>query len=305
MSPQLLAPLALLALGSAQEAEPSFGARVDTLVAELDGGAGGLAVDSAGFVYCADFGSSLGAGSSGGHRVWRVDPETGETTVFATGLRGASGNAFGPGGDLFQSNIGTHSVARIDGDGAVTEFLAEQLRSPVGIAIDSEGTLFVANCGAASIVEVTPDGEAHVFASSPLLNCPNGLALDGEHNLYVSNFNNGDVLRVTPLGEVSRLATLPGNNNGHLTFHGGSLYVAARGAHQIFKVSLAGEVELFAGSGQRGMHDGPAVEAEFSFPNDLAFSPDGSTLYVNENASTTEAGGVLAPLRIRRIRLGD
>ena len=81
------------------------------------------------------------------------------------------------------------------------------------------------------------------------------------------------------------------------------LFVVARTAHQIYRVSLDGEVELFAGSGERGHDDGPALEATFSFPNDLAFSPDGTILYVNENASTTEPHTVLAPMIVRRIRL--
>jgi DNA-binding beta-propeller fold protein YncE len=175
----------------------------------------------------------------------------------------------------------------------------------VGIAIDEEGMLFVANCGSNAIVEVTPDGESTVFATDPLLSCPNGIVLDEEHNLYVACFNNGDVIKISWAGEVTRLATLPGKNNGHLVYREGLLYVVARGAHQIYKVSLEGEVELLAGSGKRGRDDGPALEATFSFPNDLAFSPDGKTLYVNENGSTTEPHTELAPMVVRRIRLGE
>ena len=75
----------------------------------------------------------------------------------------------------------------------------------------------------------------------------------------------------------------------------------ARGAHQIFRVTLEGEVELFAGTGERGRDDGPALEATFSFPNDIDVAPDG-TLYVNEIASTTGSAQSLAPMIVRRIR---
>ena len=295
------------ALGQQPEpvAEPALAVVVETLVAELEGGAGGLEVDAAGFVYCADFGSRLGPGSTGGGRVYRLDPETGEAQLFAEGLRGASGNAIGPDGAFFQSNIAASTISRIGPDGTVSTFLGENLRQPVGIAIDAEGLLFVASCGANTITEVLPGGSSSILATSSLFACPNGIALDDAHNLYVTNFGNGDVLKVTPLGEVTRLATLPGGNNGHLVHHAGQLYVVARGAHQIFKVSLAGQVELFAGSGARGHANGPAVEASFSFPNDLAFSPEGQTLYVNENASTTEPSGVLAPMTVRRLRISD
>lgn len=298
-------PAGRAALVQEAEAPPatSPGIVVETLAPELEGGTGGMEVDAKGFVYCADFGSVLGAGGTGGDRIFRIDPETGASEVFARGLRGASGNALGPGGDLFQSNIGGNFISRIRPDGSSSVFLRANLRSPVGIAVDAEGMLFVANCGSNSILEVTPEGESNVFASDPLFACPNGIALDDEHNLYVANFGNGDVIQVAWDGEVRKLATLPGNNNGHLVQRGGFLYVVARGAHQIYKVSLDGEVELFAGTGARGHDDGPALEATFSFPNDLAFSPDGKTLYVNENASTSEPHTVLAPTTVRRIRL--
>jgi len=276
---------------------------VESFSKELDGGAGGLEVAADGFVYCADFGSQLGAGSKGGDKVYKLDPKTGEATIFVKGLRGASGNAIGPDGNFFQSNIGGNSITRIAPDGTSSSYVDTDLRSPVGIAIDLGGMLFVANCGSNSIVEVTPEGQSSIFAASYLLSCPNGIALDDDHNLYVANFNNGDVIKIDWSGEVSRLATLPGNNNGHLVYKGGLLYVVARGAHQIYTVSLTGEVELLAGSGKRGHDDGPALEASFSFPNDLAFSPDGKLLYVNENASTTEPGTTLAPMLVRRIRL--
>ena len=292
-----------------QDAEPSKGSApsvlVDTLTEELDGGAGGIEVDAKGLVYCADFGSRLGPGSTGGTKIFRIDPKTGAAEIFAKGLRGASGNAIGPKGDFFQSNIGAGSISRIKPDGTSSVFLKENLRSPVGIAIDKKGVLFVANCGSNTILKVTPDGESEVFASGPLLSCPNGLTLDDKRNLYVSNFSNGDVLKVTPRGKVAKLATLPGNNNGHLAHHDGHLYVVARGAHQVYRVSLKGEVELFAGSGKRGRDDGPALEATFSFPNDLAFSPDGKTLYLNENASLSEPSSTLAPMIVRRIQISE
>ncbi len=291
---------------AAQDPQPtpapaSRGPVVDTRVDELPGGAGGLEVDREGNLYAGDFGERLGPGGAAGARVHRVTPD-GEVSVFLGGLVGASGNAFGPDGSFYQSNIGVGTITRVAPDGTTSVF-ARGLSSPVGIAVDEEGTLFVANCGSGSIVAITQDGEREVFATSPLLACPNGLALDEDHNLYVSNFNDGGVLRISWSGEVTKLATLPGENNGHLVVHDGALLVVARGAHRIFRVTFDGEVTPFAGSGERGKSDGPALEATFSFPNDLGVSPDGKTLYVNENASTTADHSILAPARVRRIRL--
>ena len=266
----------------------------------LEGGAGGIEVDSDGFVYCSEFGSKLGAGGIVGTRVYKLARD-GSATVFASGLRGASGNAIGPEGLFYQSNIAGNFVSRIAEDGTTTVFSKEHLSSPVGVIIDEQGTLFVANCGSGTIAKIDKDSNSSIFAKDALLSCPNGITLDREHILYVSNFNNGDVLRVSWTGEVTKLATLPGNNNGHLLIHEGYLYVVARSAHQIYRVSLEGEVELYAGSGKRGHDNGPALEATFSYPNDIAVSPDGKYFYVNENSSITEPHTELAPMIVRRV----
>ncbi len=276
---------------------------VSTLVRELPGGTGGLEVDAQGFVYCADFGSKLGAGSQGGNLIFRIDPRDGSQRVFCDTLRGASGNTFGPDGSLYQSNIGGGFITRIQPDGKASVFCRSGLKSPVGIIADAEGTLFVANCGSGSITEIDTEGQSSNFSSSGLLQCPNGIALDEEHNIYVANFKNGDVIKIGWDGEASKLVSLPGNNNGHLVYRDGQLYVVARSAHQIYRVSLQGEVTLLAGSGERGHADGALLEASFSFPNDLAFSPDGTILYVNENARIEGPGTELAPMTVRSIRL--
>ncbi|MGI9517721.1 MAG: virginiamycin B lyase family protein [Pirellulaceae bacterium] len=274
--------------------------RVETLAAEVDGGSGGVAVDADGNVYTADFGSQLGRGGTGGHRVYRITPD-GDVSLFCEEMRGASGNCFDAEGNLFQSNIGGNKISRVAPDGTVTDFCSEGLTNPVGIIIDDEGTLFVGNCGSSSIQRITADGESTQFVKSNLLKCPNGITRDDAGNLYVANFYNGDVVKITPNAEASVLATLPGNNNGHLTYRGGYLYVVARTANQIYRVSLDGDMELFAGSGTRGKDDGAPAEATFSLPNDLAFSPDGQFLYVNEVGPIEGNPRVLAPTRVRRI----
>ncbi len=274
--------------------------QVETL-AEVPGGTGGLVVDRAGNLYSADFGAILGDAETAGTKVFRISPE-GKVEVFAEGLEGASGNAIDSKGTLFQSNIRGNAISRITPDGVVSTFVTEGIELPVGIVIDAEDTLWVANCGSASIQKVTADGVSTRFVESPLLKCPNGITLDRNHNLYVANFEGGDVLKITPAGEVSVLATLPGNNNGHIVHVDGSLFVVARTAHQVYQVSLTGQVKLLAGSGEKGGKDGPLLEATFCYPNDIALGLDGRTLYVNEIADESTAGMTLAPTRVRVIQ---
>ena len=104
---------------------------------------------------------------------------------------------------------------------------------------------------------------------------------------------------------ASKLATVPGNNNGHLTFHEGNLYVVGRSAHKIYKVTLDGKVSVFAGAGIRGKDDGAPDKTRFSLPNDIAVSPDGKFMYVNEVGPISGNSKILGPTRVRRIVLKD
>lgn len=274
---------------------------VETLSGELEGGSGGISVAPDGRIFVADFGVTLTQGPAG-TRVYLVTPD-GEARVFARGLQGASGNEFGADGILYQSNIAGSFLSRIHPDGRNERWVSEGIRGPVGIATAANGDLLVANCGNNTLQRVTLDGTSTPFSDSPLLRCPNGITLDDAGNVYVANFGNGDVVRITPDGEASVLATLPGGNNGHLIHHDGVLYVVARSAHQIYRVGLDGTAELLAGSGEQGLDDGAALDATFSFPNDVGVSPDGRYLYVNDVAALESDGQLLAPMVVRRIRI--
>lgn len=296
--------LSLLIPDAAQSQTRLQAASVETLTGEIDGGTGGISVDEAGNVYVADFGSRLGRGGTGGHRVYRVTP-SGEVSLFAQGFRGASGNEFDSNGNFFQSSVGGGFISIVDQEGTVTQFASEGISAPVGIVSDSEDNLYVANCGSNTIQKVTPWGESERFVASGLLNCPNGIVFDDHGNLYVANFGNGGVIKIAPDKEVTEIASLPGNNNGHLIHHDGFLYVIDRGGHRIYSVSLDGEVELFAGSGELGNEDGAPLEASFSWPNDIGISPDGKTFYVNDVAGGTTDHRILAPMLVRVIRVAE
>lgn len=275
---------------------------VDTLVANLDGGSGGVSVDSEGNIFVADFGAILGDRKTMGTKVFRVTPN-GETSVFAAGFEGASGNEIDSEGSLYQSNIRGNCINKVSPSGVVSQFCADGILGPVGIAIDREDQIYVANCNGNTIQKITRDGVSKRFAKSKLFKCPNGLTFDENAILYVANFDNGDVLRVDPKGHVTKFASIPGNNNGHLTYFDGSIYVVGRSAHRVFRVSIDGEVSAFAGSGVKGRADGPAEVAQFCYPNDIEISHDRSCFYVNDIDDTTTDGMKLAPMSVRRIIL--
>lgn len=275
---------------------------VRTLVTTVYGGSGGMAIDKDGSIYMADFGQTLGGPP--GDKVFRISMG-GQVSIFATGFIGASGNDFDSKGNLFQSNIAGQSISKITPAGEVTIFASgSPIVNTVGISIDNNDVLFVADCDGHQILKIDQAGNISVFSSSNLLRCPNGITRDGSGNLYVSNFYNGDVVKISPAGTASLMATLPGNNNGHLTYHEGSLYVIARTANQIYKIDLqTEEVTLFAGSGRRGSQDGSALQASFSLPNDLVFNREGNKIYLNDVVPNT--GNDISPCSIRVIEIAQ
>jgi len=270
------------------------GQTVSTLVSGLPNN-GGIAVDLDGNIYAANFNGSV---------VYKVTPE-GSVSVFATEFQTPSGNYIDSEGNLYQSNyrdqVNPTALTTIDKitPAGVKTVSATGMNGPVGITIDSLGNLFVAMCNINSVYKITPGGVVTTFVTGNLFACPNGITFDDDGNLYVCNFGDGRVLKITPGGTISILATLPGANNGHLDYVDGFLFVAARSANQIYKISLTGEVTLFAGTGQQAVKDGPALQASFSLPNAVTFSPNANAFYTNGS------GGVIRKIQLEATGISE
>jgi len=274
---------------------------LDTL-APLPAATGGVAVGADGNVYVADIGA---APDRNGQRVYRVTPN-GEVEIFVQDhlILGASGNAFDAQGNLYQSSLRHSQIVKISPDGGLSIFANSNqgVTNPVGLVFDEEGTLFVANCGGGNVLILNSDGEQVRTINSALFNCPNGIALDDEKNIYVANFSNGNVLKIDAESfQTEIFVTLPGNNNGHITWADGFFYLVDRGGARIYTLSLDGDLEPFAATGERGHVDGPVGVAQISLPNDLGISPDGDILYFNDAEPTT--GSLNQPSFLKRIML--
>lgn len=276
---------------------------VSTLTDPITAGSGGMDADDAGNIYMGDFGPNL---NGGGSRVIKIT-STGVVSTYATGLNGASGNDFDPDGNLFQSNITGSFISKIAPDGSTTTFASSGIMGPVGVVVADDGSLFVANCGNNTIWKVNPGGTTEMFSDSPLLaTCPNGIDMDAAGNVYTALFGNGNIIKITPDGTASIFANIPGANNGHLLIRGDVMYVIARSAHQVYTVDMNSTVvSLLAGTGARGSTNGPLSQASFSFPNDLAFSPDGTKIYINDVDPSAGDQSNISPVVIRVIDLVD
>jgi len=257
------------------------------------GAVGGIAVDQLGYVHIADFRNA----------VWRLSPD-GELVKLADGLYGASGNAIGPQGYLYQSSFYGNYVSRISRTGEVETWASEGLSGPVGIAAAPTGELYVVNCNADSIARIGPDRRVTQFAKSDLMACPNGITFDDRGDLYVVNFNNPSVLRVTPDGAVHAFTEVPGNaGNGHIVFTRGAFFVTKLRGNQVFRVQRDGSWAPLAGTGDAGETDGPALEATLTRPNGIGASPTGDVLWVNDLTDGPGLGRGVSVVSLRRIRL--
>lgn len=265
---------------------------VTTLVEELDGAVGGVAVDGLGNVFVADF----------GNKVWKISP-WGDVEIFVDSLYGTSGNTIDPEGNLLQSNFTGNFLVRVHRDGTV-ERLASDLEGPVGVTVDSEGAVYFTNCSGNWIGRLGDDGTVEEHARSDLFNCPNGLTRDDDDNLYVLNFRDTRLLKITPEGEVSELVRLPGNGGGHVVFTGGELYATTIRGNQVHRVGLDGSVDTVAGSGAFGEDDGPGPEASFSSPNGISYDRGRGLLYVNDHLVPFPERTTTRPVSaLRRIEL--
>ncbi len=232
---------------------------------------GGVAVDQLGIIYVADFRD----------KVWKVTP-TGECTLFADGLYGASGNAIDEKGNLLQSNFIGNTLVRIDRKGKSELVTDQNLNGPVGVATDTEGNIFVCNCSGNTIAKITKDGASRIFSSSNLFNCPNGITLGPKNELYVTNFQNDIIVKVDQQGKATNFATVPGAQGiAHIVYSKENFYVTKIKTNTMHRVTPSGESFLLGGSfTARGNKDGEALAATFAQPNGIAKDPFGE-LYVN------------------------
>lgn len=210
-----------------------------------------LTADAAGNIYVADDGNNV---------IRKITPDGVVSTLAGNGIAGFA-----------------------DGTGTAASF-----NDPNGVAADAAGNLYVTDTGNGRIRKITPDGTVTTFAGNGSntstdgtglnagLNSPYGIALDQAGNIYVTELAN-KIRKITPAGVVTTLAGsgTAGSADGTGTaasFHeplavaadrSGNIYVADMGNRLIRKITQAGVVTTFAGSGAAGSADGAGTAATF------------------------------------------
>jgi sugar lactone lactonase YvrE len=174
--------------------------------------------------------------------------------------------------------------------------VSTRLSLPYSLARDPQGHVLVAHRDGVSRLGhdgvVTPLGAAGTTA-----NACYGVAADPAGNVYVSDSVTRLIRRISPLGISTTIATaasagsaggvgLPGTFQpwGLVVDRDRHVVFADYGNHCIRRVSPEGAVTTVAGTGQPGHLDGPAGQAQFSFPMNLAVDAAGH-LYVTDSQS--------------------
>lgn len=247
----------------------------------------GVATDTAGSIYVADFRNNL---------VRKISPAGVVSTLAGSGLQGAAN--------------GTAINASFN--------------QPIGIAADAAGNVFIADNGNHLIREVSPTGNVTTLAGSGILgsangtgtaaafNFPQGVAVDASGNVYVADYGNNMIRKISPAGAVTTLAGSgevgAGNSPDTVTFNkpigvaldvAGNIYIADYGNNLIRKITPAGIVSTLAGSGMSGSANGTGTTASFNGITGVAVDAPGNVYvadYGNNLVRLISPAGVVTTL---------
>jgi gluconolactonase len=166
--------------------------------------------------------------------------------------------------------------------------VAEKLNFPEGPAWDGQSTLYFSNCNAGWISRLAK-GEVDTFAFAPShpdsFGQTNGLAVYSDGNVYACDFGIGAMVRFTSCGcceivlsgyqsqRFNRPNDLAFDQKGNIYFTDPKSYGADKPDGRVFGWFRESDTLKL-------LFDG------LCFPNGIAFSADGKTLYVAESAKS-------------------
>lgn len=202
--------------------------------------------------------------------------------------------------------------------------LSARMSDPHGVFVDGEFSIvYFADSGNHKIRAINTSGSTELVAGgaqgyrdsangTPQFDTPRAVVKDSLGNLFVADSGNNRIRRIDgATGEVTTHAggSTAGNMEGTGTQallsaptglaidSSDNLYVADKGAHNIKKISPAGQVTIVAGDsadpGRADYVESTGTQARFNSPSGVALSADETILYVADTGNH----------RVRRISL--
>ncbi len=196
---------------------------------------------------------------------------------------------------------GSGELGFLDGAPGVARF-----RAPTGLCVDSANNVYVADAGNNRVRKITPAGVVSTLAggtqgyldatgAAARFYDPFGPAVDAAGNVFVAEHFNHRIRKITAAGVVTTVAGsgaadfIDGTGVAAAFNHpqglaltaAGDLLVSDTDNNRIRKVTQAGVVTTFAGSGAGTHADGTGTAASFSFPYNVAFDSAGNA-YVGD-----------------------
>lgn len=232
-------------------------------------------------------GDIYGCSGVGVEEIVRITP-AGERTVFKRGGGSPTGIAFDAKGNIWVVNYRQNNLVRISDSGQTT-VIATGFNGPAHLVVSERDEVFVSEFGAnfsgngSRVIKIDADGSRSTYVSGNGLLDVIGLALDKEGNLYVGNWNSGRIYKCTGPQTFSLLADLPGRVN-QIVFMNGYVYAPCSDG-RIYRVHQDGRTTVLAGGSASSRVDGSLSGARFPQPNSIAFSPNGSVIYINDAPS--------------------
>ena len=163
---------------------------------------------------------------------------------------------------------------------------AEGFAFPEGPAYDGKGNLAVSNCNSDHIDKVSAEGRAIQFKADPnkfTLEKTNGLAFHEDGSLYACDFGRNAILQIFPDGRTEIVA----DKCGETGFKGPNDLAFDPEGNLYFTDPAGSDVQHPIGCVYRiarGTRKVTRVADGMAFPNGLAFSADGKTLYLAESS---------------------